>query len=114
MNKIASRFLRSEMPGYWAAAIRGTDWSGQGHRYLCRADSEAAAADQAARLMGATHGALGFDIYWIDPAQLSGRGLPLPAMGGHCAVLNTEAWTRLIVAHHTSETSTPQRRSADC
>ncbi len=113
MNKIESRQLRSDMPGLWATEIRGADWSGLGHRYLCRSLSERAAAAQAGRLMGATHGATGFDIYWIDPAQLADGKAVLPVLDAHCAVWDTEAWARLIAAHHASEKAAPDRRSTD-
>lgn len=113
MNKIDSRTLRADMPGLWATEIRGADFSGQGHRYLCRALTERSAASQAGRLLGATHGATGFDIYWIDPAQLANDPLALPALDAHCAVWDTDVWARLIAAHHASEAAAPDRHSID-
>jgi len=113
VDKIASRILRSEMPGLWATEIRGATWSGQGHRYLCRAESERSAAAQAGRIMGATRGATGLDIYWIDPQQLAHDTFALPVLDAHCAVWDLNEWSRLIAAHHASEQAAPDRRSAD-
>jgi hypothetical protein len=113
MNKISSRILRSEMPGLWATEIRGASWSGEGHRYLCRAISERSAAAQAGRIMGATHGATGFDIYWIEPRQLAQETFELPEIDAHCAVWDTDEWSRLIAAHHASEQAAPDRHSID-
>ncbi len=113
MTKIASRILRSEMPGLWAMEIRGASWSGQGHRYLCRAGSERSAAEQAGRIMGSTHGATGFDIYWIDPLQLAHDIFALPDLDAHCEVWDTGEWATLIAAHHASERAAPDRHSAD-
>ena len=113
MDKIASRVLRSAMPGLWATQIRGATWSGYGHRYLCCAASEPEATAQAARLMGSTHGATGFDNYWIDPSRLSPGTFAGPALDAHCAVWDTDEWTALIAAHHASEQAAPDRCSVD-
>jgi len=113
MDKITSRILRAQMPGLWATEIRGASWSGQGHRYLCRALSEPDASAQAARIMGSTHGAIGFDMFWIDPGQLSHEGFTLPVLDAHCAVWDTDEWSRLIAAHHASETAAPDRRASE-
>ena len=112
-HKIAARLLRSEMPGLWATEIRGATWSGEGHRYLCRALCERSAAAQAGRIMGATHGATGFDIYWIEPGQLGRDTLALPVLDEHCAVWDMDQWSRLIAAHHASERAAPDRHSVD-
>jgi len=101
------------MPGLWATEIRGPTWSGQGHRYLCRALNEGGAAAQASRIMGSTPGATGFDIYWIDPTQLAGDGVTDLALDAHRAVWNTDVWSRLMAAHHASERASPERHSAE-
>jgi len=109
MDKIESRYLRSQMPGVWATEIRGPSLISTGHRYLCSAQNEGDAAAQAGRVMGDTRGATGFDQYWIEPSQLGDWPIDLPASGALRTVGRPEEWANLMLAHQRSEAEAPGR-----